>query len=344
VKKSSAAADTKLSVSPPVSPAAEPKTPPVEKRKLAAVMVTDMVGYSAMAQKNEQLAMQVLEEHRKILRQQFAQFSGVEVKTMGDGILAEFESVVQAVNCALAIQDKIEEYNAAASEEKGFQIRIGIHIGDIIYKENDIYGDGVNIASRIQPLAEVGGICISQDVYNQIRTRGDYQIEPMGEVSLKNILMPVSLYKVLTTVQQFKRLEEEQLRHAREEGKKAARQQKIQEYLQKTRDALAKGMPENALLEVSKVNALEPSHAEAKSLEESVMMLRKEQWKKKIEDAKVLPHQVPLESYKRILQFALRDGRELSDEEEKALREFRAAYNITDEEHTNVENALRTGL
>lgn len=329
---------------PIVQPAAPATGYGAERRKLAAVMVTDMVGYSALAQKNEQLALQVLEEHRNILRPQCSAFSGVEVKTMGDGTLIEFESVVQAVNCALAIHDKVEEHNANVPEERRFQIRIGIHIGDIIYKENDIYGDGVNIASRIQPMAEPGGICISQDVYNQIRTKGEYHIEPMGEVPLKNIQTPVTLHKVLTRAQRFQKLEKEQLIAAREDGKKAARQQKIQEYLQKAKEFLAQGVPESALAEIMKVTALEPNHPEAKSLEENIKSLRNEQWKKKVEEAKILPHDLVLESYKRILQSALGNREELSPEEDKVLKDFRMNFHITEEEHKNTEHALRSGF
>lgn len=138
-----------------------------EVRRLAAVMFTDIVGYSARAQENEILALELLDEHRKILRPLFQKYFGKEIKTIGDGFLVEFSSAVKATECTVEIQKKILERNAALPRERWIQVRIGLHLGDIVHKEGDIYGDGVNIASRIQPLAEPGGIWLSEEMVAQ---------------------------------------------------------------------------------------------------------------------------------------------------------------------------------
>src|SRR5206468_5214119 len=134
-----------------------------EQRKLAAIMFTDMVGYSALSQRNEQLAQELLEEHRALLRPLFACFNGTEIKTIGDAFLIEFHSALEAAQCAIEIQRTLAKRNADAPAERQIQVRIGIHIGDVVHRGGDVYGDGVNIASRIEPLAGPGGICVSMD-------------------------------------------------------------------------------------------------------------------------------------------------------------------------------------
>ena len=124
-----------------------------EQRKLVAIMFTDMVGYGALAQKNEALALKLLDEHRQLLRPLFRKYNGTEIKTIGDAFLVEFISALDAVHCAAEIQKILREYNASSRETIKIQIRIGLHVGDVVYRENDVLGDGVNTASRIEPLA-----------------------------------------------------------------------------------------------------------------------------------------------------------------------------------------------
>lgn len=167
-----------------------------EVRQLAAVMFTDIVGYSARAQENETLALELLEEHRKILRPLFQKHSGKEIKTIGDGFLVEFSSAVRATECAVEIQKKIGERNAALPRERWVQVRIGLHLGDIVHKDGDIYGDGVNIASRIQPLAEPGGIWLSEEMVAQVRNKIKEPLVSAGTFRLKNIGEPKKLYRL----------------------------------------------------------------------------------------------------------------------------------------------------
>jgi TolB-like protein len=167
-----------------------------EQRRLAAIMFTDMVGYSAIAQRNEALALDLLEEHRRLLREIFPKHQGLEVKTTGDGFLVEFASALEAARCAVEIQDALTSRNAAAPAERRLLIRIGIHVGDVVRRGQDVFGDGVNIAARIEPLAEPGGICVSQQVYDQIRNKIENPLIRFGVGELKNIQVPVVVYKL----------------------------------------------------------------------------------------------------------------------------------------------------
>ena len=168
-----------------------------EERRLAAIMFTDIVGYSALSQKDEAFALELLEEHRRLLRPFFARHRGTEIKTIGDAFLIEFSSAVEAVRCAIEIQKRLQKQNAMASAKRKIQVRIGIHIGDVVHREGDIYGDGVNIASRINPLAEPGGICITDQVYIQVRNKVRTAIVNIGQHKLKNIETPLDIYKVV---------------------------------------------------------------------------------------------------------------------------------------------------
>ncbi len=171
-------------------------SPGTEHRKLAAIMFTDMVDYSALAQRDEALALELLEEHRRVLRGLFPEHQGTEIKTTGDGFLVEFASALAAVRCAIEIQEVIAGRNATAPDGKTFQIRIGIHVGDVVRRENDVFGDGVNIAARIEPLAEPGGICISEDVARQVQNKLPQTFVKFGPAELKNIQLPVVVYKL----------------------------------------------------------------------------------------------------------------------------------------------------
>jgi adenylate cyclase len=170
---------------------------PTEQRRLAAIMFTDMVGYTALSQRNESLALELLEEHRRILRPIFPRFNGTEIKTIGDAFLVEFQSALEAAQCALEIQRTLAKRNPDASREQRIELRIGIHVGDIVHREGDVYGDGVNIASRIQPVAGIGGICISVDVERQIHHALEARFEKLAPIELKNVEVPMDLFRIV---------------------------------------------------------------------------------------------------------------------------------------------------
>src|SRR6476660_6956172 len=168
-----------------------------EQRRLAAIMFTDMVGYTALSQRNEALALELLEEHRRILRSIFPRFNGTEIKTIGDAFLVEFQSALEAAQCALEIQRALAKRNADILPDRRIELRIGIHVGDVVHREGDVYGDGVNVASRIQPVAGVGGICISVDVERQIHHALDARFEKLAPIQLKNVEVPMDLFRIV---------------------------------------------------------------------------------------------------------------------------------------------------
>jgi adenylate cyclase len=168
-----------------------------EQRKLAAIMFTDMVGYAALAQRDDKLALELLEEHRRLLREIFPRFNGTEIKTIGDAFLVEFNSTLEAAQCAIEIQRTLAKRNADAPADGQIQVRIGIHIGDVVHRGGDVYGDGVNIASRIEPLAGAGGICVSMDVERQIRNAVETRFEKLAPTELKNISVPMDLFRIV---------------------------------------------------------------------------------------------------------------------------------------------------
>ena len=168
-----------------------------EQRKLAAIMFTDMVGYSTLSQRNEALALELLAEHQRLLRTQFPLFNGREVKTTGDGFLVEFPSALQATQCAVEIQRAVVARNATQPGERHIHVRIGIHVGDVVHREADMYGDGVNIAARIEPLAIGGGICLSDTVYAQVRNKLDVGLTKLDSPDLRHIEVPMDVYRVV---------------------------------------------------------------------------------------------------------------------------------------------------
>jgi TolB-like protein/class 3 adenylate cyclase/Tfp pilus assembly protein PilF len=168
-----------------------------EQRKLAAIMFTDMVGYSALSQRDEKLAQELLEEHRQLLREIFPRFNGTEIKTIGDAFLVEFGSALEAAQCAIEIQRTLAKRDADAPADRQIQVRIGVHIGDVVHRGGDVYGDGVNIASRIEPVAGPGGICVSMDVERQIRNALEARFEKLAPTELRNISVPMDLFRIV---------------------------------------------------------------------------------------------------------------------------------------------------
>ena len=160
-------------------------------------MFTDIVGYTSLTQKDEALAIDLLEDHRMVVRPLLLKHSGREVKTMGDAFLVEFESALEAVRCAYDIQQSMREANSKRPDDKKVFLRIGIHLGDVIHRQNDIYGDAVNVASRIQPIAGPEGICVSRQVYDQVHNKFELPIVSVGKKSLKNVNETTEVYKVL---------------------------------------------------------------------------------------------------------------------------------------------------
>jgi len=164
------------------------------ERRLTAIMFTDVVGYGAMTQRNEELALELLQLHREMLRPIFRSLGGNEIKTMGDAFLVEFPSALQAARCAIAIQRELRQYNGSVTEERKISVRIGLHIGDVVFESNDVYGDGVNLASRIYTQAQPGEIVITRSVYDQIYNKVDLTIRRLGPQRLKSIQKPVELF------------------------------------------------------------------------------------------------------------------------------------------------------
>jgi adenylate cyclase len=161
------------------------------ERRLAAIMFTDIVGYSALTQNNESRAMKLLERHRELIRPILSRYSGIEIKTIGDAFLVEFGSALQAIECAFDIQKTLHEYGEGGSSDQ-VSVRIGIHVGDVIHSRGDVYGDAVNIASRIEPLAKRGGICLSGQVFDQVRNKVSYRMTKLEIAPLKNIAVLTS--------------------------------------------------------------------------------------------------------------------------------------------------------
>jgi class 3 adenylate cyclase/outer membrane protein OmpA-like peptidoglycan-associated protein len=167
------------------------------ERRLAAILTADLVGYSRLMGRDEEGTHAALKALRRELTDPSIQeHRGRIVKSTGDGLLAEFASVVDAVRCAVSVQNEMAQRNAAAPIEQRMEFRIGINLGDIIIDENDIFGDGVNIAARLEPLAEPGGICISQVVLDQVRDKLSFAYEDMGERQVKNIARPLRVYRI----------------------------------------------------------------------------------------------------------------------------------------------------
>jgi TolB-like protein/class 3 adenylate cyclase len=165
-------------------------------RRLSAIMAADVAGYSRLMGLDETGTARVLREHRAVCDALVAKYGGRIVKTTGDGVLLEFPSVVDAVECAVAVQAVMAERNDGIPQDKRMLFRIGINLGDILIEGEDILGDGVNVAARLEGIATPGGICISSSAYDQVRGKVDVEFADLGEQNLKNIARPVRAYAV----------------------------------------------------------------------------------------------------------------------------------------------------
>jgi TolB-like protein/class 3 adenylate cyclase len=170
----------------------------VFKRKLAAILSADVKGYSRLMEEDEEATIRTITEYRKIITEQVKQHEGRVVDAPGDNVLAEFASVVDALKCAVQTQKEIAEQNENLPENRKMEFRIGVNLGDVAEERERIYGDGVNVAARIESLADPGGICISRTSYDQVRKKLSLGYEYLGEHSVKNIDEPVRVYRVLT--------------------------------------------------------------------------------------------------------------------------------------------------
>jgi adenylate cyclase len=167
------------------------------KRKLAAILSADVKGYSRLMGEEEVSTLKTLSAYREVMRSLIQQFDGCIVDASGDSVLAEFASVVDAVQCAVDVQKELRTRNAELPENRRMEFRIGVNLGDVIQEENNIYGDGVNIAARVQTLADGGGVCISGTAFDHVENKLQLGYEYLGEQTVKNIAKPVRVYRVL---------------------------------------------------------------------------------------------------------------------------------------------------
>jgi TolB-like protein/Tfp pilus assembly protein PilF len=160
-------------------------------------MFTDMVGYTALGQRNESLSIALAEEQRNLVRPILVRHHGREVKTMGDAFLVEFSNALDAVRCAYDIQRASREFNISQSNDMRIRLRVGLHVGDVEESNGDIFGDAVNVASRIEPMAEDGGVCLTRQVYDNVQNKFELPLRSMGPKTLKNVSMPVEVYEMV---------------------------------------------------------------------------------------------------------------------------------------------------
>jgi adenylate cyclase len=173
-----------------------------DERRLTTILAADVVGYSRLMGEDEAGTLTVLRERRReVLEPLFAKYDGRLIKLMGDGVLVEFASVVNAVQCAIEMQQGMEARNAALPEPRRMQLRIGINLGDVIIEGDDLYGDGVNLAARLEGLAQAGGICISETAYQHVRQKLPLDYQDLGEQQVKNFAQPVRAYRVSPRIQ-----------------------------------------------------------------------------------------------------------------------------------------------
>src|SRR5512136_1264306 len=167
------------------------------KRKLTAILSADVKGYSRLMGADEEGTLSTLTAYREIMAKFIQQHHGRVVNAPGDALLAEFESVVDAVKSAVEIQRELAKRNAESPIDRRMEYRMGINLGDVMVDGESIYGDGVNIAARLEGLADAGGICISGTAFDQVKNKLNLGYEYLGEQAVKNIALPVRVYKVL---------------------------------------------------------------------------------------------------------------------------------------------------
>src|SRR6202030_3418364 len=167
------------------------------ERKLTAILCADVYGYSRLMGDDEEATLRTLTSHRKLIDSQIENHRGRFVNSAGDSVLAEFASVVEAVNCAVEIQTGLKAENASLAPARRMEFRIGVNLGDVMVEGAQIYGDGVNVAARLESLAEPGGICISNKVHEQVRDKLAHSYADLGEQVVKNIARPVRAWRVL---------------------------------------------------------------------------------------------------------------------------------------------------
>jgi len=181
-------------------------------RKLRAILSADVKGYSLLMAADESHTIQTLKAYRQIMDELIQKHSGRVVDNPGDNLLAEFSSAVNAVNCAVEIQNRLKKENSKFVEGKQLQFRIGVNIGDVVHDDGRIYGSGINVAARIEGIADPGGICISRNTYDQVKDKLDLEFEYIGEHEVKNVAEPVRVYRVQMDTEPLKPLVEEQLK------------------------------------------------------------------------------------------------------------------------------------
>ena len=172
------------------------EAPPLE-RKLVAILAADVEGYSRLMHADEEATLRTLSHHRNIIDGLIAAATGNITSTAGDSVLAEFPSVVEAVNCAVAIQTSLAQANAPLAAERQMHFRIGINVGDVMVKDGGIFGDGVNVAARVEALAPPGGICVTRGVRDHMRDRVDWKFEDFGDHQVKNIARGIQVFRVI---------------------------------------------------------------------------------------------------------------------------------------------------
>ena len=173
------------------------------RRKLSAILSADVKGYSRLMADDEAGTVQTLKQYRQVLAALIQARHGRVVDDIGDNLLAEFTSVIDATQCAAAIQDALEELNAQLADHRKMEFRIGINLGDVIEDGDRIYGDGINIAARVQGLAQAGGVYISGTVYDQVRNKLPFSFDYVGEQIVKNIEEPIRIYRVIWRQEEF---------------------------------------------------------------------------------------------------------------------------------------------
>jgi adenylate cyclase len=166
-------------------------------RRLAAILAADVAGYSRLMGTDEEGTLARLKAlRRELVDPKVKEHRGRIVKTTGDGLLIEFQSVIDAVRCAVEVQEGMAERNAEIPQDKRIEFRVGINLGDVVAEDDDIFGDRVNVAARLEALGDPGGICVSRMVHDQVRDKLDLAFEDTGEQQVKNIARPVRVYRV----------------------------------------------------------------------------------------------------------------------------------------------------